>query len=256
MANLRLELARRGRPAARRPRPGAARAARLPEAAAPGSGGKLEALAVDRGEQLRAARQPRPPVVVGKPSERRERGRNPRLQLLDGELDVRRAVGRGDRRLGVNALGHVNATQFSTTAPWPPLISQAGDYLRCLAWNPRSTRIVTVCPVWACWRSATRSPTAAESSNGASRSSPGRYGWRGASAAVHRIRGRRRPRRGLVDGSFRPSSGSPPIPAARYDLGCLYIGVNDVRAMDWDAAGFEARFVVRCGSSPAGVSAC
>ena len=26
-------------------------------------------------------------------------------------------------------------------------------------------------------------------------------------------------------------------PAARYDLGCLYIGVNDVRALDWDAAG-------------------
>ena len=31
-------------------------------------------------------------------------------------------------------------------------------------------------------------------------------------------------------------------PAARYDLGCLYIGVNDVRAMDWDAARFEERF--------------
>jgi lysophospholipase L1-like esterase len=25
---------------------------------------------------------------------------------------------------------------------------------------------------------------------------------------------------------------------ARYDLGCLYVGVNDVRALDWDAAGF------------------
>jgi lysophospholipase L1-like esterase len=25
---------------------------------------------------------------------------------------------------------------------------------------------------------------------------------------------------------------------ARYDLGCLYIGVNDVRALDWDAAAF------------------
>ncbi len=80
---------------------------------------ELEALAVDRGEQLRTTPQPRPAIVVRKPSERRERGRNPRLQLLDGELDVRRAVGRGDRRLGVNALGHVNATQFSTTAPWP-----------------------------------------------------------------------------------------------------------------------------------------
>jgi lysophospholipase L1-like esterase len=26
---------------------------------------------------------------------------------------------------------------------------------------------------------------------------------------------------------------------ARYDVGCLYIGVNDVRALDWDAAAFE-----------------
>jgi lysophospholipase L1-like esterase len=29
---------------------------------------------------------------------------------------------------------------------------------------------------------------------------------------------------------------------ARYDLGCLYIGVNDVRAVDWDAAAFERPF--------------
>ena len=28
-------------------------------------------------------------------------------------------------------------------------------------------------------------------------------------------------------------------PGARYDLGCLYIGVNDVRSQDWDAAAFE-----------------
>jgi lysophospholipase L1-like esterase len=27
-------------------------------------------------------------------------------------------------------------------------------------------------------------------------------------------------------------------PGARYDLGCLYIGVNDVRALDWDAGAF------------------
>ncbi len=38
------------------------------------------------------------------------------------------------------------------------------------------------------------------------------------------------------------------IPAAArqargvYDLGCLYIGVNDVRGLDWDAARFEAGF--------------
>jgi lysophospholipase L1-like esterase len=29
---------------------------------------------------------------------------------------------------------------------------------------------------------------------------------------------------------------------ARYDLGCLYIGVNDVRALDWDSAAFEPQF--------------
>ncbi len=31
-------------------------------------------------------------------------------------------------------------------------------------------------------------------------------------------------------------------PDARYDLGCLYIGVNDVRAADWDADTFNANF--------------
>ena len=30
-----------------------------------------------------------------------------------------------------------------------------------------------------------------------------------------------------------------PTPAARYDVGCLYIGVNDVRALDWDAQAYE-----------------
>jgi lysophospholipase L1-like esterase len=29
---------------------------------------------------------------------------------------------------------------------------------------------------------------------------------------------------------------------ARYDLGCLYIGVNDVRSLDWDAVAFESDF--------------
>jgi lysophospholipase L1-like esterase len=29
---------------------------------------------------------------------------------------------------------------------------------------------------------------------------------------------------------------------ARYDLGCLYIGINDVRAVDWDAARFDECF--------------
>jgi lysophospholipase L1-like esterase len=31
-------------------------------------------------------------------------------------------------------------------------------------------------------------------------------------------------------------------PAARYDVGCLYVGVNDVRALDWDARAFEDGF--------------
>src|SRR5207237_7516688 len=28
-------------------------------------------------------------------------------------------------------------------------------------------------------------------------------------------------------------------PQARYEVGCLYIGVNDVRALDWDPRAFE-----------------
>ena len=31
----------------------------------------------------------------------------------------------------------------------------------------------------------------------------------------------------------------PAVSDGRYDLGCLYIGVNDVRALDWDRAAFE-----------------
>jgi lysophospholipase L1-like esterase len=39
------------------------------------------------------------------------------------------------------------------------------------------------------------------------------------------------------------SSQIPACPAeVRYDLGCLYIGVNDVRAVDWDGAAFERGF--------------
>jgi lysophospholipase L1-like esterase len=34
---------------------------------------------------------------------------------------------------------------------------------------------------------------------------------------------------------------------ARYDLGCLYIGVNDVRAPDWDASAFAGDFRVALG---------
>jgi len=31
-------------------------------------------------------------------------------------------------------------------------------------------------------------------------------------------------------------------PDARYDVGCLYVGVNDVRSLDWDQAYFEPRY--------------
>jgi lysophospholipase L1-like esterase len=31
-------------------------------------------------------------------------------------------------------------------------------------------------------------------------------------------------------------------PGARYDVGCLYVGVNDVRSADWEAAAFAADF--------------
>jgi lysophospholipase L1-like esterase len=31
-------------------------------------------------------------------------------------------------------------------------------------------------------------------------------------------------------------------PGVRYELGCLYVGVNDVRARDWDAEAFERAF--------------
>jgi lysophospholipase L1-like esterase len=33
-----------------------------------------------------------------------------------------------------------------------------------------------------------------------------------------------------------------PDPAARFDVGCLYIGVNDVRGVDWDEDWFEPRY--------------
>jgi lysophospholipase L1-like esterase len=36
-------------------------------------------------------------------------------------------------------------------------------------------------------------------------------------------------------------------PGARYDLGCIYIGVNDVRAPDWDAAEFARDFALATG---------
>jgi hypothetical protein len=44
-----------------------------------------------------------------------------------------------------------------------------------------------------------------------------------------------------VTGAQLPAFGARTAhPGARYELGCLYIGVNDVRASDWDPEAFEA----------------
>ena len=100
----------------------------------------------------------------------------------------------------------------------------------------------------ACSRSATRSPTAAASCSGESRCSPGRCGWRG----DWDCRSRRTPstvRRSATCSRLR----SPPhgrrnaYGDAAYEVGCLYIGVNDVRALDWDAGRFEERFELALG---------
>jgi lysophospholipase L1-like esterase len=54
-----------------------------------------------------------------------------------------------------------------------------------------------------------------------------------------------------VDGAEAPDVVAEQIPAfqrrnaepeARYDLGCLYIGVNDVRSVDWDAERFTSAY--------------
>jgi lysophospholipase L1-like esterase len=47
---------------------------------------------------------------------------------------------------------------------------------------------------------------------------------------------------GDVVGSQIPAFVARSLPGARYELGCLYIGVNDVRSVDWDAAEFESSF--------------
>jgi lysophospholipase L1-like esterase len=39
-----------------------------------------------------------------------------------------------------------------------------------------------------------------------------------------------------------PAFAASSSPGARYDVGCLYIGVNDVRSVDWDAVVFEASY--------------
>ena len=46
---------------------------------------------------------------------------------------------------------------------------------------------------------------------------------------------------GVVDSQI-PAFLERSVPGARYSLGCLYIGVNDVRSFEWDAAEFETEF--------------
>ncbi|MGN6871192.1 MAG: GDSL-type esterase/lipase family protein [Solirubrobacteraceae bacterium] len=45
-----------------------------------------------------------------------------------------------------------------------------------------------------------------------------------------------------VVGSQIPAFLARSLPGARYQVGCLYIGVNDVRRLNWDAAAFESSF--------------
>jgi lysophospholipase L1-like esterase len=45
-----------------------------------------------------------------------------------------------------------------------------------------------------------------------------------------------------VVGAQIPAFVARSAPAARYDVGCLYIGVNDVRSVDWDASLFSDEF--------------
>ncbi|MFZ0042081.1 MAG: GDSL-type esterase/lipase family protein [Solirubrobacteraceae bacterium] len=46
----------------------------------------------------------------------------------------------------------------------------------------------------------------------------------------------------VVDGQIPAFERLTASPGARYDVGCLYIGVNDVRGADWDADAFAAGF--------------
>ncbi len=45
-----------------------------------------------------------------------------------------------------------------------------------------------------------------------------------------------------VVGSQMPAFLERSAPGARYAVGCLYIGVNDVRTVEWDAVAFESAF--------------
>src|SRR5579875_1646987 len=44
----------------------------------------------------------------------------------------------------------------------------------------------------------------------------------------------------VVEGQLAAARAWSAHPDARYDLGCLHIGANDVRALDWDADAYAA----------------
>ena len=67
----------------------------------------------------------------------------------------------------------------------------------------------------------------------------GAVGGASAWSAVHVLRGRRRHRRRRRRARARGVRADERTASRHYDLGCLYIGVNDVRAFDWDPARFE-----------------
>jgi lysophospholipase L1-like esterase len=50
-----------------------------------------------------------------------------------------------------------------------------------------------------------------------------------------------------VVGAQIPAFVARSMPGARYDVGCLYIGVNDVRSGDWDAVAFADGFAAALG---------
>jgi lysophospholipase L1-like esterase len=45
-----------------------------------------------------------------------------------------------------------------------------------------------------------------------------------------------------VVGGQIPAFAARSVPGARYEVGCLYIGVNDVRSVEWDVEAFSAGF--------------
>ena len=141
---------------------------------------------------------------------------------------------RHDRQPG-HAQGDQRLSAGGTASSWPSPAAPAPARR-----HPGLPRPVDIrgCPpaASASSPSATRSRTAVASSSGASRCSRGRCGSRAGSALPYTAsRSTARRVRDVLGraGAARRAEG------ARYDLGCLYVGANDVRRPDWDRAAFE-----------------